>query len=146
MSKKMMSIAILASLAMVLPFGADAKERFSSSHEPFSADMASRAEMEAYRKDLDTYVRDVDKQIEELLARRRDAVDRYNKAVRTYNEETFFHQDTLPYYPHYRRHGQQPGAYGHHGPCYAAPREKTPEERQRDRIDAFIDDMIDWGD
>lgn len=37
MSKKMMSIAILASLAMALPLGADAKERFSSSHEPFSA-------------------------------------------------------------------------------------------------------------
>ena len=34
MSKKMMSIAILASLAMALPIGADAKERFSSSHEP----------------------------------------------------------------------------------------------------------------
>ena len=75
MSKKMMSIAILASLAMALPLGADAKERFSSSHEPFSAEMASRSEMDAYRKDLDTYVRDVDKQIDELLARRRDAVD-----------------------------------------------------------------------
>ena len=37
MSKKMMSIAILASLAMALPIGADAKERFSSIHEPISA-------------------------------------------------------------------------------------------------------------
>lgn len=145
MSKKMMSIAILASLAMALPLGADAKERFSSSHEPFSAEMASRSEMDAYRKDLDTYVRDVDKQIDELLARRRDAVDQYNKAVHTYNTETFFHQDTLPYYPHYRQGGRR-GAYHHHGPCYATPREKTPEERQQDRIDAFIDDMIDWGD
>ena len=61
--------------------------------------MASRAEMEAYRKDVDAYVSDVDKEISELLARRRDAVDRYNRAVRTYNEETFFHQDTLPFYP-----------------------------------------------
>lgn len=145
MSKKMMSIAILASLAMALPLGADAKERFSSSHEPFSADMASRAEMDAYRKDLDTYVRDVDKQIEELLARRRDAVEQYNKVVRDYNRETFFHQDTLPYYPHYRQADRR-GIHHHHGPCYAAPREKTSEERQQDRIDAFIDGMIDWGD
>lgn len=119
----MMSIAILASLAMALPLGADAKERFSSSHEPFSAEMASRSEMDAYRKDLDTYVRDVDKQIDELLARRRDAVDQYNKTVQTYNGETFFHQDTLPYYPHYRQDGRR-GIHHHHGPCLAAPREK----------------------
>ena len=141
MLKRTLFIAILASLAISLPLAAGAKGRFSSSHEPFSPDMASRTEMEAYRKDVDAYVSDVDKEISELLARRRDAVDRYNKAVRTYNEETFFHQDTLPYYPHYRQHGQR-----HHGPCYAAPREKTSEERHRDRIDAFIDGMIDWGD
>ena len=145
MLKRTIFIAILASLAISLPLAAGAKGRFSSSHEPFSPDMASRAEMEAYRKDVDAYVSEVDKEISELLARRRDAVDRYNRAVRTYNEETFFHQDTLPFYPHYRQHDRR-SAYHHHGPCYAAPREKTPEERHRDRIDAFIDDMIDWGD
>ena len=134
----------MLSFACFLSSGiAFAYDDFSSIYKPISPAMASRSEMEAYREDLDKYVQDIDDKIAELLFQRKMAINQFNQAVHTYNRETVFHQDTLPLYPtwHHRRiHTLRPTR----NDCTSSAA-KTHEKRQQERVESFIDGMMDWG-
>lgn len=138
--------AIAASLfcAVASASTAFAQQPFTSRNEPLTPAMASRGEMDAFRTDLDVYVKNIDREIEKLLIQRKNAIQKYNKTARKYNDETFFHQDKVPYYSYHfhdrRRHGND---------CWNKERtkenkDKTHEQRMNERIEHFIDGMMDW--
>lgn len=68
------------------------------------------------------------------------AIRGFNKAARAYNKEDFFHHDRIRPYP-YRRNECRP----YYDDEDDWKEEKTPAEKHQDRIDRFIDNMIDWG-
>lgn len=121
-----------------------AQKPFSSIHEPLTPSMATHREMDELRMDLDVYVKDIDREIENLLIQRKRAIQKYNKAAQKYNEETFFHQDKVPYYSyHFQGHRH------HRNDCWNKERtkeneDKTREQRMNECVEHFIDGMIDW--
>ncbi len=155
MHKKILLLPIMASLALAPLSASAAQDNFSSSHEPLNPAMATYEEMAAYRSDLDSYVRKLEEEIARLRDKQDSAIHKFNEAVYAYNKDDFYHHDTMRPYPHRRNRYQGSWPCGR-GPEYCgdwdddkdhkdSKREKTPAEKHQDRIDSFIDHMIDWG-